>query len=241
MSSKRFFDLIVTICASIIFVPIIFVAAMIVFFEDFHNPFYLSKRIGKGMKVIKVIKLRSMVINADKTIIRTTTTADVRITKVGKFIRKYKIDELPQFFNVLAGNMSLIGPRPNVWENGVEFYSIEENGLLSIKPGISDFSSIIFADLGEIVAGQNEPDEFYNEVVRPWKSKFGLLYVQKQTLLLDMKLLFCTGLNLVNREKALVYISQIVKKISPDKDMYIVSRRNVLFAQIKPSIQVKNT
>ena len=121
-----------------------------------------------------MVKLRSMIINADKNKVDSTASDDMRITRVGMMIRAYKLDELTQLINVLKGDMSLVGPRPNV-QRDVDLYSETEKRLLSVKPGITDFSSIIFSDEGDILSGLDDPDIAYNQLIRPWKSRLGIL------------------------------------------------------------------
>ena len=156
---------------------------MIIWLSDFNSPFYVSSRVGKDNKPFKLIKLRSMIINADKTGIDSTSKSDNRITKVGKIIRKFKLDELCQLFNVLLGEMSLVGPRPNV-KREVDLYSDIEINLLNVKPGITDFSSIVFSDEGDILDGAENPDLRYNQLIRPWKSRLGLIYIKNSSILL---------------------------------------------------------
>ena len=129
-----------------------------------------------------------MIVNADSSGVDSTSTDDNRITKVGSLIRQFKIDEIPQLINVLLGQMSFVGPRPNV-RSDVDLYTKKEELLLTIKPGITDFSSIIFSDEGEILSGSKDPDLKYNQIIRPWKSRLGILYIQNASFLLDFKLL----------------------------------------------------
>ena len=118
-------------------------------------PFYIADRVGKDHNLFSMVKLRSMVINADSSGVDSTSSEDLRITPVGAFIRRYKLDELTQLWNVLCGSMSLVGPRPNVLRE-TELYSEEEKKLLEVRPGITDFSSIIFSDEGEILANESD-------------------------------------------------------------------------------------
>ena len=130
---------------------------------DLNSPFYISKRVGKGGKLFRMIKFRSMILNADKTGIVSTSSKDSRLTPIGKIIRKYKIDELLQLLNVIKGEMSLVGPRPNV-EIEVKLYTVEERKILLVKPGITDFSSIIFSDLNEILKEHPNVNLTYNQL-----------------------------------------------------------------------------
>ena len=134
---------------------------------------------------------------------------------MGKFIRRYKIDELPQLWNVLKGEMSLVGPRPNV-EREVRLYSDEEQRLLSVRPGITDLASIVFADEGDILADKADPDIAYNQLIRPGKSRLGLFYVDNHTTAMDVKVLWLTVMNSLNQSKALAGVAAILTKKQAD-------------------------
>ena len=172
----RLRDFILSFAILLFFSPILSVVCFLVWREDKHSPFYVADRVGKNGELFSMVKLRSMVINADMTGVDSTSSQDERITSIGHFIRKYKLDELTQMWNVLLGDMSLVGPRPNV-KRETDLYSDEENILLSVRPGITDFSSIIFSDEGEILSGEEDPDLAYNQLIRPWKSRLGIIYI----------------------------------------------------------------
>ena len=228
---KRIADIILSFVLLLIFIPFIFFLSVLIFLQDFHSPFYISYRIGRNKKKFKFYKFRSMVNNADKSGVNSTSDNDKRITKLGNFLRKYKIDEIMQIINVIKNDMSFVGPRPNV-ESDVNLYSEEEEKLLAVKPGITDFSSIVFSDEGEILSRSINPDYDYNRLIRPWKSKLGLLYIKKNNFFLDIILLFLTFFNLINRNKTLKIISLILKKLNADKELFeIVLRKDTL----KPS------
>lgn len=171
-----------------------------------------------------MLKLRSMVINADKSGVDSTASDDKRITPVGAFIRRYKLDELSQLWNVLKGDMSLVGPRPNV-RRDVDLYTEEERRLLTIRPGITDFASIVFADEGEILKGSADPDLDYNRLIRPWKSRLGLLYVDNSNVLLDIQLICLTALAIISRKRALAGVSRIVSKLSNSPELITACER----------------
>ena len=228
---KRIADIILSFALLLIFLPFIFFLSVLIFLQDFHSPFYISYRIGRDKKKFKFYKFRSMVNNADKSGVNSTSDNDKRITKLGIFLRKYKIDEIMQIINVIKNDMSFVGPRPNV-ESDVNLYSEEEEKLLAVKPGITDFSSIVFSDEGEILSRSINPDYDYNRLIRPWKSKLGLLYIKKNNFFLDISLLFLTFFNLINRNKTLKIISLTLKKLNADKELFeIVLRKDTL----KPS------
>ena len=128
-----------------------------------------------------MLKFRTMIPDAWKSGVNSTAAGDRRITRVGALLRKAKLDELPQLWNVLKGDMSLVGPRPQVRAE-TDLYTSEERRMHSIRPGVTDLASIVFADEGEILAGSADPDLLYNQIIRPWKSRLALLYVDRRTL-----------------------------------------------------------
>ena len=140
---KRLLDVIFSLVGIIIFSPIIFIFGILIWLQDFGNPFYISKRVGKNFKEFNLIKLRSMVLNADKSGIDSTSNNDKRITKIGNIVRKYKLDELMQLLNVLLGNMTLVGPRPNV-KSEVGLYTKEEQNLLKLSPELLILHQLYF-------------------------------------------------------------------------------------------------
>mgnify|MGYP003998140389 CR=1 FL=1 len=221
---KRIVDLLfsfVGVClASFILLPII----LIVWLYDFNFPFYIPKRVGKSGHLFNMIKLRTMVSGADKSGVDSTSAKDRRITLIGKFIRKSKLDELMQLWNVLMGNMSLVGPRPNI-KRETDLYSDEEKRLLSVKPGITDFASIVFADEGDILEDSKDPDLDYNQLIRPWKSRLGLIYIDNQSFLLDMKLIALTALSFFSRQLALKEIKNILQELDIDQKVLNVVLR----------------
>ena len=198
---KRLTDILLSISLLIFISPILFIFSFLIWLDDKSNPIYVAKRIGKDGKEFNFYKLRSMIINADASGVDSTSVSDIRITSIGKLIRKFKIDELPQLWHVVIGNMSLVGPRPNVW-NDVKIYTEEEKKLLSVKPGITDFSSIIFSDEGEILSKFEDPDLKYNQLIRPWKSRLGLFYIKKRSFILDTLLISVTLIAIFKKEIA---------------------------------------
>ena len=201
-----------------VFLPIFLITPLLIFLYDFKNPLYTPDRVGKNFQKFKMIKFRSMIINADKNKVDSTKSDDSRITPIGKFIRKFKLDEFSQLLNVFIGNMSLVGPRPNV-EREVNMYSDEENIILSIKPGITDFSSIVFSDEADILEGSEDPDLKYNQLIRPWKSRLAILYVKNNNVFIDVFLLFLTISSFFNRNYTLKLLSTLVYKLSEDKTL----------------------
>lgn len=231
---KRALDILVSSLLLVFLLPIIGTFALAVFLQDFKSPFYLGDRVGRNSTNFKMIKLRSMIKNADKSGVNSTSSNDQRITPVGSLIRKIKLDELTQLLNVLNGTMSLVGPRPQVAED-VSLYSEEEKELLTVRPGITDFSSIIFSDEGDILKEFEDPDLGYQQLIRPWKSKLGLIYINNQSVWLDLKLIFFTAYSIINRKLVLNSLVKQLQKLSIDNDILeIASRKNTLVPSIAP-------
>lgn len=221
---KRMMDIILSLTGLIIFLPLLVPVIILVWLQDFHSPFYVGQRVGKNHKMFGMVKLRSMVINAEKTGVQSTSTDDKRITPIGRFIRAYKLDEVMQLWNVLIGDMSLVGPRPNV-EKDVALYTEEEKKLLSVKPGITDLSSVVFSDEGEILQGSQNPDLSYNQMIRPWKSRLGLLYIVHQSLILDLTLIIMTIIAIFSKKAALSLIKEILDSFKADAELVKVCER----------------
>ncbi len=221
---KRVFDFILAFIGLILSSPILLPVIFLVWIQDWHSPFYIAPRVGKGEKPFKMLKLRSMIVNADKSGVDSTSSNDKRITGVGKFIRKYKLDELSQLWNVLIGDMSLVGPRPNV-KRETDLYTIEEKKLLTVRPGITDFSSIVFSDEGDILKDQGDPDIAYNQLIRPGKSMLGIFYIEKRTFIIDIKLIYLTIIAIISKEKALCTLVVILKKLNATELLINISSR----------------
>ncbi len=230
---KRLFDFVVSLVGLILASPILIPVMFLVWIQDWHSPFYIAPRVGKDERIFKMYKLRSMIKNADKTGVDSTSSNDMRITKVGHFIRKYKMDELSQLFNVLLGDMSLVGPRPNV-KRETDLYTIEEKKLLSVRPGITDFSSIVFSDEGEILKDSVDPDIDYNQLIRPWKSRLGIFYINNQSFTLDFRLIYLTAVAIVSRPDALTAVVRILKELNADHKMIEVALREMPLTPFPP-------
>ena len=230
---KRIFDLSVSLILIIIFSPIFIIFSFLIWKQDWHPPFYIASRVGKNEKIFKMIKFRSMIVNADKSGVDSTSENDSRITSLGRFIRKYKIDELPNFFNIIKGDMSFVGPRPNVKRES-DLYTNEEKLLLKVRPGITDFASIVFSDEGNILSNSIDPDIDYNQLIRPWKSMLGLYYIDNRSFILDVKIIFLTILNFLSREKALKKIHSIVSEFGAKDDLLEVILRKGMLVPTPP-------
>jgi len=221
---KRLLDIVFSFSGLIMLSPILIIFMYLVYRQDKESPFYMAPRVGRNNTIFKMAKLRSMVSNADKSGVDSTSANDSRITPIGHKIRKYKLDELTQLWNVFIGDMSLVGPRPNV-QRDVDLYTKDEKNLLNVRPGITDFSSIVFSDEGDILKDKKDPDLSYNQLIRPWKSRLGLIYIDNQSLILDLQLIFYTVMAIVSKKRA---IDWVVKKLTllkaGDKVVEISSR-----------------
>ena len=221
---KRFFDIVFALLGLVVSSPILIPVIILVWKQDWKFPFYISTRVGKNQKLFNIVKLRSMIIDADKSGVNSTSSDDKRITSIGRFIRKYKLDELTQLWNVLLGDMSLVGPRPNVKQE-TDLYTQVEKGLLAIKPGITDLSSIVFSDEGEILMDYSDPDLAYNQLIRPWKSRLGIVYIQHRSNWMDFSLIFYTVISIFSRKIALKWVVKKLKSIDVDHEIVNVSKR----------------
>lgn len=222
---KRLLDIFLSSIGLLCLLPLLLPIFFLIWNYDKKTPFYIAPRVGKNGKIFKMLKLRSMIANADKTGVASTGNHDLRITPIGQKIRKYKLDELMQLWNVLKGDISLVGPRPNV-KTETDLYTDAERELLSVKPGITDFSSIVFADEGRILEGKKDPNLAYNQLIRPWKSRLGLVYIQQQTILLDLELIICTLVSIFSRSKALKWVSKKLDKLGVEQNLVNIAKRN---------------
>lgn len=220
---KRVMDVIFSSIGIILISPIILIFVLLIMIEDRGSPFYVAERVGKKRKIFKMIKLRSMYLRSDTDVISTPEN-DPRITKLGRIIRAYKLDELTQLLNVLKGDMSLVGPRPQVKED-VALYTSVEGKLLNVTPGITDFSSIVFSDEGEILAAADDPNLLYNQVIRPWKSRLGLKYVESHSLKIDFMLLVLTVVSIISRKAALRGVVYLLENIGAEQLLIEVALR----------------
>lgn len=238
---KRLFDIIVSLSGLLILWPFILLFMLLIWLQDFCSPFYIAPRArGKG-RTFNMVKLRSMVKNADKKGGASTAANDRRITWVGKLIRKTKFDEVPQLWNVLFGDMSLVGPRPQVMRD-VSLYTEEEFHLFDARPGITDFSSIVFSDEGDILKGSENPDLKYNQIIRPWKSRFGLFYTKHQNLWVDLRLILLTVVAIMSRPRALAGVQNLLRNLrAPEALMVIAGRSSPLVPQPPPGAESVET
>jgi lipopolysaccharide/colanic/teichoic acid biosynthesis glycosyltransferase len=230
---KRLFDIFISFSGLLFLSPVLLSGMYLVYRQDRHSPLYMAPRVGKNSSMFKMIKLRSMSINADQSGVNSTSTDDNRITQVGHKIRRYKLDEFTQLWNVLIGDMSLVGPRPNLLSD-TKLYTDIEKGLLTVRPGITDFSSIVFSDEGKILEGLSEPDLAYNQLIRPWKSRLGLAYIKNQSLFLDLQLIFYTIIAIISKKRALTWVAAKLTSLNVDKETVKISKREVALFPYPP-------
>lgn len=182
----------------IVLAPVLFGVALAIKREDGGPVFYRGERVGLGGSTFRIFKFRTMVVNAEKLGASSTGEDDPRITRVGAFLRTKKLDELPQLINVLVGNMSLVGPRPQVrW--AVDLYTPEERLALSVRPGITDPASLHFSNEGELLRGSLDPDREYMEKIHPEKMRLSLEYIHQRSLWLDFKIVLQTLFKITRR------------------------------------------
>ncbi len=188
---KRLFDIVISTVSIVVLSPLLCLLAVLIKIDSDGPVFYRGERTGLRGKMFRIFKFRTMVVNAENVGGQSTSNADPRITRIGHFLRRYKLDELPQFFNVFKGDMSMVGPRPEV-KRFTDMYSAEEKCILSVRPGITDWASIMFSDEGAILAAYPDADKAYMEVIRPQKLKLQLQYVHERSFFKDIAIVFQT-------------------------------------------------
>lgn len=188
---KRIFDIIMSLIGIILLSPLFIIVSIAIKVTSPGNILFLQKRVGKNGEEFNIYKFRTMVSDAEKLGKQITVGNDSRITKVGAFLRKFKIDELPQLFNVFNGDMSLVGPRPEV-PKYVELYTKEQRKVLSIRPGITDMASLRYRDENDILGKVDNPEEYYINVIMQDKLKLNLEYIEKSNIIFDISLILKT-------------------------------------------------
>ncbi|MCX5829767.1 MAG: sugar transferase [Deltaproteobacteria bacterium] len=200
---KRGFDFILSLIGLILVSPILFYISLMIKLEDGGPIFFHGKRIGLHGKFFKIFKFRTMVVDAEKIGGSSTADDDPRITCIGEILRKHKLDELPQLINVLKGDMSIVGPRPEV-KHYADLYTEEEKIVLSVRPGITDWASIWNANEGAILAGVEDPEQAYMELIRPKKLKLQMKYVRERSFWVDLKIIYLTIIAVIQPESQAV-------------------------------------
>jgi lipopolysaccharide/colanic/teichoic acid biosynthesis glycosyltransferase len=189
---KRLFDIFISGLGLVLLSPLLFLVALAITIDSRGPVFYRGPRIGYHEKSFSMLKFRTMVTNADKIGGPTTADDDPRITRVGTLLRKYKLDEFPQLINVVKGQMSLVGPRPDVKEV-IDLLSVEDKKIIfSVRPGITDFASLEFPNEGELVKGAKDAHQAYVRTILPTKVKLQKKYIKEQTFLLDIRIILKT-------------------------------------------------
>lgn len=193
---KRVCDFILSLIGIIVLSPIFIIVSIAIKLDSKGKILFLQKRVGRYGKEFNIYKFRTMVSDAERLGKQITVGNDNRITKVGAFLRKYKIDELPQLFNVLKGDMSLVGPRPEV-PKYVKLYSEEQKKVLNVRPGITDMASLRYKDENEILGKVDNPEEYYINVIMKDKLKLNLEYIEKSNIFFDLYLIIKTVLKCI--------------------------------------------
>jgi len=194
----RFFDFLFSLLGIVLLSPLLIIIYFLIILESKGGGFYTQQRVGLNGIDFKLYKFRSMGVGSDKKGLITIGGNDARITKIGFFIRKYKIDELPQLFNVLIGDMSLVGPRPEV-RKYVELYTNEQRRVLEVKPGITDYASIEYANENEILGLALDPDKKYIQEIMPAKIELNIKYIENKRLKEYFKIIFLTFYKIVSK------------------------------------------
>lgn len=192
----RFLDIFFSFCGLLLLLPVFLILYLFIRIESKGPGFYSQIRVGKGGKDFRLYKFRSMRVGANKKGLITVGGRDSRITRVGYFIRKYKLDELPQLWNVLLGDMSLVGPRPEV-RKYVDMYTEDQWKVLSVRPGITDYASIEYVDENEILGKAIDPDKVYVEQIMPDKIRYNMKYIQSRSVFEYFKVIILTILHVV--------------------------------------------
>ena len=198
LEMKRAFDTIVSLFILICFLPFGIILAFWISLESKGGIFYRQQRIGLNGNPFYILKFRTMRKNADQFGKLTVGMRDARITRAGYFLRKFKLDEFPQFINVLKGEMSIVGPRPEVQEY-VNLYTVEQQKILNVKPGITDYASIEFFNENELLGNSEDPNKTYIEIIMPAKLEMNKKYLDNPSLRQDMKIIWQTFTRIINR------------------------------------------
>ena len=185
----RVADLLFSLIGLIVLSPVILLFALLIVIDDFGSPLYIQERVGINGTTFKLLKLRSMKNRSAGLLI--STSNDSRITAIGKFIRKYKIDELPQLLNVLVGSMSIVGPRPEV-SKYVHLYSENQRKVLLVRPGITDYASITFKNENEILGNSQDPESTYINYILPRKLRLNMIWIRNKSLFTYFDCIFRT-------------------------------------------------
>ncbi len=229
---KRTIDIVVSLCALLLLAAPLALIALAIWLEDRRSPLFLGQRVGPQGE-FRMVKFRTMRPDAWKSGVNSTASSDPRITRPGRVLRRLKLDEIPQLWNVLIGQMSLVGPRPQVPAETL-LYTAEERETLQVRPGITDLASIVFADEGEILAGSTDPDLLYNQIIRPWKSRLALAYIEHASVVRDFEIMALTVVGLVSRRRALRGVAKVLEGWDSDPLLARVALREEALVKWPP-------
>lgn len=189
--AKRLLDLVVSAVGLVILAPFFLLFAASIKLNSQGPVFYLQERVGKGGTLFRLFKFRTMRVGADKATAITVGQRDPRITSVGHFLRRFKLDELPQLINVLKGEMSLVGPRPEL-KRFVDLYQGDQRKVIEVTPGITDYASLEFRNENELLEGKTDPIDFYMKEILPKKLELNLKYIREQSFWTDVRIIVLT-------------------------------------------------
>ena len=189
--AKRVMDIAISAAALCVLWPVFLLIALAIVIDDPGPVFYRQVRVGRGGRPFRIFKFRTMVVDADKKGLSITVGRDSRITRVGAFLRKTKLDELAQLLNVLCGQMSFVGPRPEV-PRYVELYTLYQRQVLLVRPGITDYASIAYRNENDLLAGADDPEKMYIETIMPDKIELNMKYLREISPLADLRLILKT-------------------------------------------------
>lgn len=193
---KRVFDIVFSFVMLLLFLPLFALLALAIVCDSRGGVFFAQERVGIQGESFRLLKFRSMRTNAEKGGQLTVGSSDSRITRVGYYLRKFKVDELPQLWNVFRGEMSVVGPRPEV-PRYVALYNEEQRKVLSVRPGITDYASLLYFSESDLLAASTNPEQTYIEEIMPAKLKLNLEYVRRHSLLEDVKIIWLTGWRII--------------------------------------------
>ena len=196
LALKRAMDIVLSAGGIAVLSPVLLLIALAIVIDSRGGVFYRQVRVGRNGREFRIFKFRTMVSDADKRGLLITVGADSRITRVGKILRKTKLDELAQLFNVLKGDMSFVGPRPEV-PRYVAMYTPAQRNVLLVRPGITDYASVAYRDENDLLAGADDPERVYIEEIMPAKLELNRQYLSQIGVLTDLKLIFSTVIAVV--------------------------------------------
>ena len=238
MMFKRAFDILAASLGLLLCSPLLIAVMFAIWIQDRRSQFYIAPRAARGGGIFRMVKFRSMVVNADRIGGSSTAATDRRITPVGQFVRSYKLDELIQLWNVLKGEMSLVGPRPQVLSDAA-LYTSAEKRMLSVPPGVTDPASIVFSDEGEILKGSTNPDLRYSQIIRPWKSRLALAYIDHRSFWIDLQLIVLTVVAIISKPMALRALGSLLNGWRLDPlVLRMAARQEPLLAYPPPGAEV---